>query len=119
MRRARWLIVVLLGAATACGAEETPVPPEAPPGPPPVPSVVLTIDGADYSRLPPITPGAVITVVNNDLVRHSVTSGRPGLFDEQIEPGASLTFLAPEEIGSHPFHCRYHAFMEGWLSIRS
>ena len=118
MRRARWFVVLLLGAATACGADEPRVPAEPPPGPPPVPEVVLTIDGADYSRLPPITPGAVITVVNNDLVRHSVTSKRPGLFDELIEPGASRTFLAPVQIGSHPFYCRYHAFMEGWLSIR-
>lgn len=88
------------------------------PGPAPISAVTITIDKQTYSATPPITPGAVITVTNHDLLKHSITSRRPGLFDKEIGPGQTITFTAPEEIGSHPFYCKYFALMDGWLSVR-
>lgn len=110
--------IAALALITACdSSDDTPIA-LPPPGPAPNPAVTITIDDLTYSDLPTITPGAVVTVVNHDQVRHSVTSRRPGLFDKQVEAGQTITFKAPVEIGSHPFYCRYHAFMEGWFSIR-
>ncbi|MEV0296022.1 cupredoxin domain-containing protein [Nocardia sp. NPDC050710] len=111
--------IVAITLAAACGTsseEEVAIP--TPPGPAPIPDLTITINDLNYSAIPAITPGATITVVNNDAIQHSVTSRRPGLFDHEVQPGRTITFTAPTEIGSHPFHCRYHAFMEGWLSIR-
>ncbi|WP_067838851.1 hypothetical protein [Nocardia lijiangensis] len=113
------VVLTLLVVAAGCGgeAEEEPavVPP---PGPPPIPAVTITIENLQYTGTPPITPGAKITVANHDLVVHSITSKRPGLFDHDIAPGRNVTFSAPVEIGSHPFFCEYHALMDGWLSVR-
>ncbi|MET7767844.1 plastocyanin [Nocardia sp. NPDC005366] len=110
-------ILALVSIAACDSSSEQPlaIPP---PAPAPISAVTITIDDLAFSSLPTITPGAVVTVVNHDAVRHSVTSRRPGLFDEQVEAYRTITFTAPSEIGSHPFYCRYHAFMEGWLSIR-
>ncbi|MET8778846.1 hypothetical protein ABZV58_27905 [Nocardia sp. NPDC004654] len=114
-------VLALISLAAACGgdsSEEDPAASSPPPGPPPIPAVTITIQDLAYPRTPPITPNADITVVNNDLVEHSITSKRPGLFDHDIDPGRSVTFPAPAEIGSHPFYCRYHGLMDGWLSVR-
>ncbi len=100
-----------------CGtSEESAAPPWS--GPAPITAVTITIEHQDYTGTPPITPGAMLTVVNLDSVKHSITSKRPGLFDHEIGPGQTITFTAPDEIGSHPFYCRYHAHMEGALSVR-
>ncbi len=110
-------LLSLVAMAAACGNDvvEEPV---VPPGPPPIPAVTMTIENLTYPGTPPITPGAQITVVNNDLVMHSITSKRPGLFDYDIAPGQTVTFRAPVDVGSHPFFCRYHGLMDGWLSVR-
>ncbi|WP_068067836.1 hypothetical protein [Nocardia xishanensis] len=112
-------VLALVVLAAACGndaGEESAA--AAPPGPPPIPNVTITIENLQYPGTPPITPDAQITVVNNDLVMHSITSKRPGLFDHDIAPGQTVIFRAPGEIGSHPFYCKYHGLMDGWLSVR-
>ncbi|MEU2256857.1 hypothetical protein [Nocardia xishanensis] len=110
-------ILSLVAVAASCGNDVVEEP-AVPPGPPPIPAVTITIENLAYTGTPPITPGAQITVVNHDLVMHSVTSKRPGLFDHDIAPGQTVTFRAPVEVGSHPFFCKYHALMDGWLSVR-
>lgn len=104
--------------ATGCGTA-TEIAPPAWSGPAPIHAVTITIEHQNYTGTPPITPGAVLTVVNLDSVKHSITSKRPGLFDYEVGPGQTITFTAPDEVGSHPFYCRYHALMEGALSVRS
>ncbi|WP_433525396.1 cupredoxin domain-containing protein [Nocardia pseudovaccinii] len=117
-RRHRIAIGLLTVAwAVGCGTSEEIAPPTSS-GPAPIPAVTITIDHQNYTGTPPITPGAVLTVVNLDSVKHSITSKRPGLFDHEIGPGQTITFTAPDEIGSHPFYCRYHANMDGALSVR-
>ncbi|WP_156371169.1 hypothetical protein [Nocardia arizonensis] len=111
---------ILLLAVAGCGhggGDEVVV--AGPPGPAPISAATIVIEHNAYSGLPPITPGAAITVVNRDLIRHSVTSKRPGLFDHEVEPGHSIHFNAPTEIGSFEYYCHYHALMDGWLSIRA
>ncbi|MGW0246786.1 hypothetical protein ACWDYH_09115 [Nocardia goodfellowii] len=106
-----------LAVTAACGKSEPPDPPPVP-APAPVPTMTLTIDKLGYSVAPPILPGAVVTVVNNDLVKHSITSRRTGYFDYEIPPRQTRTFTAPAESGVHPFYCKYHARMETALTVR-
>jgi len=110
--------MVAVAWAAGCGTsgEETAEPRSS--GPAPIPGVTITIDHQNYSATPPITPGAVLTVINHDSVKHTITSRRPGLFDNDVGPGQTITFTAPDEVGSHPFYCKYHALMEGTLSVR-
>ncbi|WP_433630219.1 cupredoxin domain-containing protein [Nocardia sp. CA-120079] len=121
-RNSPWRLGLAIGLLTfawaaGCGTSEEIAPPTSS-GPAPIPAVTITIDHQNYTGTPPITPGAVLTVVNLDSVKHSITSKRPGLFDHEIGPGQTITFTAPDEVGSHPFYCRYHANMDGALSVR-
>ncbi|MGW4774258.1 hypothetical protein ACWEO2_40230 [Nocardia sp. NPDC004278] len=110
--------MLVVAWAAGCGTSEEEQAAPTPPGPAPISAVTITIDKQTYSATPPITPGAVITVINHDALKHSITSRRPGLFDNEIGPGQTITFTAPDEIGSHPFYCRYFALMDDWLSVR-
>ncbi|MFI6774189.1 cupredoxin domain-containing protein [Nocardia sp. NPDC050412] len=116
--RHRIAIGLLITAwAAGCGSSQESAAPTWS-GPTPISAVTITIGHENYSGTPPIAPGAALTVVNHDSVKHSITSKRPGLFDHEIGPGQTITFTAPDEVGSHPFYCRYHANMEGALSVR-
>ncbi|MEU8898861.1 hypothetical protein [Nocardia sp. NPDC048505] len=106
-----------LALTASCGKSEPPDPPPLP-SPAPLAALTLTIEQRVFTVAPPISPGAVVTVVNKDLVRHSVTSDRTGLFDYEIPPEQTITFVAPAEAGVHPFHCKYHAFMDSALTVR-
>ncbi|MFC9894301.1 plastocyanin [Nocardia sp. NPDC127579] len=107
-----------LALTAACGKSAPPDPPPLP-APAPVVAMTITIDERSFSASRPITPGATVTVVNNDLVRHSVTSKRAGLFDYEILPRETVTFTAPTEPGVHPYFCKYHGFMSQALTIRA
>ncbi|MFX0575273.1 plastocyanin [Nocardia nepalensis] len=110
------MLAIVWAAGCGSSGEESAAPTSSRPAP--ISAVAITIDHLNYSATPPITPGALLTVTNHDSVKHSITSKRPGLFDHEIAPGQTITFTAPDEVGSHPFYCRYHALMEGWLSVR-
>ncbi|WP_194814925.1 hypothetical protein [Nocardia sp. XZ_19_385] len=101
----------------ACGKSEPAEPPPLP-APAPVNTMTITIDQRTYSVVPPILPGAVVTVVNHDPVKHSITSRRTGYFDYEVLPRQTVTFTAPAEPGVHPFYCKYHARMETALTVR-
>lgn len=63
-----------------------------------------------------VAPGATVTVKNLDSSTHTLTAN-DGSFDTgSIEPGHSATFRAPQA-GTHPFHCAFHQFMTGTLTV--
>ena len=67
-----------------------------------------------------VSPGATVTVRNDDTTTHTVTSSGAGkTFDTgHIDPGASATFTAPTAPGSYPYICQIHQFMHGTLQVR-
>jgi plastocyanin len=69
-----------------------------------------------------IDPGASTTVelTNGDDVDHSFTSDDLGL-DEVVGGGesATITIDAPDEDGTHEFHCRFHPQMKGKVVVGS
>jgi plastocyanin len=59
-----------------------------------------------------------VTVVNNDESSHTVTSDT-NAFDVRISGGGGFsTFTAPTTPGTYPFHCNYHAGMQGSLVVQ-
>jgi len=70
-----------------------------------------------------VKPGAMITVMNQDPVAHTVTaqSGAGGIaFDSgTINGNASGTFTAPATPGTYPYICIFHAQMHGILTVSS
>jgi plastocyanin len=88
--------------------------------PPPAPasSAQITIDGFKYTERITVAPGAQVTILNKDSVKHTVTSNTPGLFDTEVGGNGQATFTAPSAPGSYPYHCTYHASMHGVLVVQ-
>jgi plastocyanin len=82
-------------------------------------STASTITIKDFSFTTPqsVSPGATVTVDNEDGTAHTVTSDKGRAFDDPATPGTS-TFTAPTEPGSYPFHCNIHPEMHGTLVVQ-
>jgi plastocyanin len=67
-----------------------------------------------------VSPGARITVHNQDPTTHTLTSsGSAKAFDTgDIAAGATATFTAPSQPGTYPYICQIHQFMHGSLTVR-
>jgi plastocyanin len=66
-----------------------------------------------------VSPGAVVTVHNEDSVAHTLTDkADPTLFNTgSVNPGQTKTFKAPDKPGSYPFLCTIHQYMTGTLVV--
>ena len=80
---------------------------------------MITIKGFGYAVPKNVRPGARVMVTNDDQVAHTVTAdASTNLFNVVIDPGSSVTFTAPTQPGSYPFHCTYHSNMHGTLVVQ-
>ncbi len=64
-----------------------------------------------------VTPGATVTVDNEDQVTHTLTSSKGDFTTGDIPPGHSKTFTAPTTAGSYPYICSIHQYMSGILKV--
>jgi plastocyanin len=80
-------------------------------------AAVITIKNFGFTTPSSVSPGATITVRNDDSEDHTVTADSGGAFDDKAPPGTS-TFTAPSKPGSYPFHCTIHPFMKGTLVVK-
>lgn len=84
-----------------------------------VESAVIEI--SNYSYYPAsvtVKPGAIISVTNEDNVKHTVTSSQNGLFDTGlIGEGDTVTFTAPTTPGTYSYYCIPHPEMVGNLIV--
>jgi plastocyanin len=82
-------------------------------------STASTITIKDFSFTTPasVSPGASITVDNEDGTAHTVTADTGKAFDDAASAGTS-TFTAPTKPGSYPFHCTIHPQMHGTLVVK-
>ncbi|MHA7275289.1 cupredoxin domain-containing protein [Arthrobacter sp. HLT1-21] len=79
--------------------------------------VVITITDFSFDVSGPVSPGATVTVTNNDSEAHTVSS--TALESGSIAGGTSLTFSAPSEPGEYPFICDFHGNMMGTLVVEA
>jgi plastocyanin len=77
----------------------------------------ITIENFSYQTPAAVQPGAQITVNNKDSVEHTVTADSGGAFNIEVGANSQVTFTAPAQWGSYPFHCTYHANMRGGLVV--
>ena len=80
--------------------------------------VVITITNFAYQGPVSISPGATVTVKNEDSQAHTVTSDQAGLFDAVVPGGGNVVFTAPTTAGSYTYHCTYHSNMHGTLVVK-
>jgi plastocyanin len=76
----------------------------------------ITIKSFEFQIPDSVSPGATITVDNQDGTAHTVTSDDDE-FDDTANAGTS-TFTAPTKPGSYPFHCQFHPQMVGTLVVK-
>lgn len=77
----------------------------------------ITIKSFGYHVPATVLHGALIKVINQDAVAHTVTSNTKGKFAVTIPAHASRTFHAPAVKGTYAFHCVYHSDMHGVLHV--
>jgi plastocyanin len=64
-----------------------------------------------------VTPGATITVRNEDTAPHDLTATNRSFTTGQINPGQTGTVKAPSTAGTFPYICTIHNFMTGTLTV--
>jgi plastocyanin len=118
-------VIVLATIAAACGSSgrssNTPSPSigSAPTG---VSGATIVIK--NFAFVPAdltVSPGATVTVRNEDSTTHTLTAVSPHdkVFDTgDIAGGATKTFTAPNSAGSYSYICEIHQFMHGTLTVK-
>jgi plastocyanin len=81
-------------------------------------SATITIADMSFGQPITVSPGAQITIKNDDSAEHSVTSDTAGKFDVEVEGKEQGTLTAPTEPGEYAFHCKYHSSMHGTLTVK-
>ena len=76
----------------------------------------IVIEGRAFVGETEIAAGTAVAVVNNDGVRHSVTSKEAGLFEVIVDGGGTgeLTIDAP---GTYDFFCKFHSSMTAQIVV--
>jgi plastocyanin len=65
-----------------------------------------------------VSPGAKVTVTNQDSTAHTVTATGDKAFDTgDVGPGKTMTFTAPAKAGSYAYICTIHQYMTGTLVV--
>jgi plastocyanin len=81
-------------------------------------AAMITIKNFAFQGPSSVKPGAELMVMNSDSETHSVTSDTSGLFDVNVEAGATAKLTAPSKPGSYAYHCKYHSNMHGTLVVK-
>jgi len=87
-------------------------------GPAAAGAATITIASMSFGDPITVSPGAQITIKNDDSAEHSVTSDTAGKFDVEVEGKEQGTLTAPTEPGEYAFHCTYHPSMHGTLIVK-
>jgi len=87
-------------------------------GPAAAGAATITIANMSFGEPITVSPGAQITIKNDDSAEHSVTSDTAGKFDVEVEGKEQGTLTAPTEPGEYAFHCTYHPSMHGTLIVK-
>lgn len=76
----------------------------------------VIIDQMKYAPVPPLKAGDVVTFVNKDMFRHTVTASNNS-FNLDLMPGASGR-LHINSAGHAAFYCKYHPGMRGTMDAK-
>jgi len=114
MRRPAVVVLAALGllAVPASAAE---MPPDTA-GSPPTATVGIHDMGVNPVELV-VAPGTRIVWTNVGTKRHTATSDA-GTFDSgTMLPGESFSYVVPMSVGSFSYHCRFHQYIRGTVTV--
>lgn len=64
-----------------------------------------------------VTPGARVTVINNDVRAHTVTALDKEFDSGAVAPSHRVTITAPKAPGKYLYLCMFHQYMRGFVSV--
>jgi plastocyanin len=80
----------------------------------------ITIDNFAFApKSMTVSPGATVTVKNNDSTAHTLTANNKSFDTGGINAGGSKTFTAPTKPGTYAYICTIHPFMKGTLVVKA
>jgi plastocyanin len=106
-------------ASTTMPMESSPAMPSTDQGMPGAEATAITIKDFDFGDPITVSPGATVTVTNQDTAEHTVTADQDQAFNVEVKAsGGKATFTAPSQPGTYAFHCTYHPRMHGKLTVK-
>ena len=90
------------------------------PATPDLPAAVRTVAIVETGYQPSalvVAPGTTVTWRNEGRSRHSVTADAGAFDSPALIPGDRFTLSAPATAGVYAYHCRFHAYMHGTLTV--
>jgi plastocyanin len=61
-----------------------------------------------------VSPGATVTVINEDQVIHTLTADNVAFNSGDVTNGVPVSFSAPTQPGTYPFHDHLRSYMTGY-----
>lgn len=117
-RAAALAMVIFTTLLAACGAPGTKT---SPPASASVKSAAeITVVIRNYGFVPTnftVPPGATVTVRNEDQGVHTLTADNRAFNTGNVSRGLPTTFTAPTQRGTYPYHCMFHNYMTGALTV--
>ena len=116
MKTRKWLspiLALLFVLAAGCGGGAS----KSSAATPAIPDTIVIKNFAFSPSHLTVAPGATVTVRNEDVTTHTVTSTDKTFDTGDVSPGASKTFTAPTKPGSYGYICSIHQYMTGTLSV--
>lgn len=117
MRNARWVLVLGLVAAVACGGENAGGNGGANGGTGTATDTVTMIDNEFEPSDPVVDEGSTLTLVNDGEAAHTFTIDDEGI-DEILESGAETSLEIALAAGEYAFICSFHPEMTGTLTVQ-
>lgn len=122
-RIAPWIGVlaatVLFLLLSACGSNTTKTSPATVPTSATAASTI-TVTIQDFAFHPAhftVSPGATITVTNDEQVIHTLTADNGAFNSGDVTKGVPVAFQAPTQPGTHPFHDHLRPYITGVLTV--
>ncbi len=80
----------------------------------------ITVVIKNYGFVPTnftVPAGATVTVRNDDQAIHTLTADNRAFNTGNISRGLPAVFTAPTQRGTYPYHCLFHNYMTGSLTV--
>jgi plastocyanin len=109
--------MILLLFLSACGSNTTTSPAAAPTS---VSAITVTIQNfAFHPAKFTVSPGATITVINDDEVIHTLTAdnAEAAFNSGDVTKGVPVSFPAPTKPGTYPFHDYFRKYLTGVMTV--
>ncbi len=116
LRIAALATMVPLLLLSACGSSSARTSPAA--APTLVSAITVTIQNfAFHPANFTVSPGATITVINDDQVIHTLTADNVAFNSGDVTNGVPVSFPAPTQPGTYPFHDHLRSYITGVLTV--